>query len=94
MKAITLTSLCVAAAAIAGCAATTPNWDERFGEAVAAATAQQTKNPDAHHPAPDGVDGPAAKAAIDAYQRSFSAPAATGDVLSIGVSAGAGAAQP
>jgi hypothetical protein len=96
MKITILISLCLCFAALAGCVATTPNWDERFGDAVAAAKAQQTKNAaaGAQHPAPDGIDGAAAKAAIDSYQKSFAAPVPAASVLSIGVGSAQGASQP
>jgi hypothetical protein len=70
------------AAAMAGCA-TTPNWDEHFGEASAQAKAAQTRNPGVQHPAPDGMDGQAAKSTIDNYEKSFSNPTQSGGASGI-----------
>jgi len=81
-------SLLFAALAIAlgGCASHTPNLDSRFGEAVNSAKADQIVNPDASQNTDPvaGVDGKAAKAAVDRYHESFKNPPAT-PVFTIGV---------
>ncbi len=80
------TLIAVAIAALAGCAANTPNLDAHFGEAVRTARAQQTINPDGpRNPDPvAGLDGRAAKSAMDTYQDSFKAPPPTFNVINIG----------
>lgn len=73
-----------------GCASKTPLLDERFGEAVNAAKAQQTINPDASQSASSatGMDGTAANSAVDRYQKSFVQPPVTPNVFNIGVGSG------
>lgn len=59
-----------------GCTSTTPHWDSQFGAATRANLAAQTIDPAAgasRDPAL-GLDGPAARAAFDNYQRSFARP--------------------
>ena len=59
-----------------GCISTTPHWDSQFGAATRANLAAQTIDPAAgniRHPAA-GLSGPAARAAIDNYERSFAQP--------------------
>lgn len=75
-----------AVATLAGCAGTTPTLDARFGEAVRLARAQQTLNPDAaRNPDPvAGLDGRAARSAMERYQDSFKAPPPTFNVINIG----------
>lgn len=88
-------SALIASATMVGCATSkTPVLDEHFGEAVKAAKAQQTINPDASttNEAVFGVDGAAADAAIDRYHKSFTQPPVTTNVFNIGVgNAGGGA---
>ena len=74
-------------AALAGCASNTPQLDSTFGDAVNAAKAQQTLNPEASQNTaqPDGLDGKAANALIDRYQKSFEKPPAAGNIFNIGV---------
>ena len=59
-----------------GCISSTPHWDSQFGAATRANLAAQTIDPAAgsiRHPAA-GLSGPAARAAIDNYERSFAQP--------------------
>lgn len=59
-----------------GCVSTTPHWDSRFGASTRANLAVQAIDPAAssnRNPAV-GLDGPAARAAIDNYQRGFAKP--------------------
>jgi len=59
-----------------GCVSGTPHWDSQFGTATRANLAAQTIDPAAgsiRHPAA-GLSGPAARAAIDNYERSFAQP--------------------
>jgi hypothetical protein len=69
-------TLALLAGGAQGCVATTPDWDNRFGNATRTNLAVQTIDPAAstnRNPAL-GLDGPAARAAIDNYQRAFARP--------------------
>lgn len=60
---------------LAGCVATTtPETDSRFGESMSLIKAQQTLNPAASNNTDPvmGIDGRAAKGAMDRYRKSFS----------------------
>ena len=81
---------CTVLAVLAGCAAsTTPNYDARFGDAVRQARAAMTIHPrGAANPDPvAGLDGQAARAALERYQDSFKAPPPVINVINIGGSA-------
>lgn len=73
---------------LSGCAATTtPETDARHGEAMTMIRAQQTINPDASRNTDPvaGVDGKAAKGALDNYRDSFrKPPAEPANFLTIG----------
>lgn len=72
---------------MAGCASsTTPQYDRHFGEAVRTAVAQQTVKPEAarNNDPVAGLDGPAAEASMNNYEKSFAKPE-TGTTLSIRV---------
>lgn len=77
---------------LAACS-TTPYLDEQFGISLSALKAQQIINPDAPqntHPVA-GLDGKAAKGALDNYRDSFrKPPSEAANVLSIGVGQGGG----
>lgn len=75
-----------AALTLAGCATSTPNLDAHFGEAVLAARAQQTINPNAslNTDPVAGLDGRAAKEAMGRYHDSFKTPPPTFNVINIG----------
>ncbi len=62
--------------ALAACVQSTPRIDSQFGESVRGAVRQQSiRAPGAANPAPAaGIDGRAARAALEAYERSFAAP--------------------
>lgn len=62
-------SLAAALLALGGCAATTPQWEARFGDSVRQARAQQLVDPAAagHSPRPEGLDGKAAAANMRDY---------------------------
>jgi type IV pilus biogenesis protein CpaD/CtpE len=69
-------ALALLACGVQGCVSTTPNWDSRFGNATRDNLAAQVINPAAsanRNPAV-GLDGSAARAAVDNYQRSFARP--------------------
>ena len=70
----------LALAALQGCA-TSPRFDAQFGSAVRANLAAQTLHPDAarnRNPV-RGIDGAAARAAQERYERSFAQPDARQD---------------
>ncbi len=70
-----------------GCAnTTTPILDSRFGDAVVQARLLQTLNPDAsnNNDPVAGLDGEAARHAMERYQESFKVPPATFNVINIG----------
>jgi len=73
--AATLLALALALA-LAGCASPAPRFDDHFGEAVRANLAAQVANPAAAaNPDPvRGVDGRAARAAQERYEKSFVQP--------------------
>lgn len=91
----TLTIKCIFAAMLAplilaSCASQSSYVDQHFGEAVNTAKAQQIINSDAslNNDPVTGVDGQAAKGAIDRYQKSFVQPPASTNVFTIGVGSG------
>lgn len=89
----TILMLTVLVPLFAGCASSaTPKIDASFGDAVNAAKAQQTMNPEASQnmEAVTGIDGEAANAAIDRYHKSFDKPPTTGNIFNIGVGSGVG----
>lgn len=71
---------------LAGCGSPTPMLDERFGSAVLANKRAQYLHPDAGASAarPAGLDGTAARAAVQRYDKGFESPAPTIDVINIG----------
>lgn len=83
----------LASAALSGCAPNTPRLDANFGDAVNTAKAQQTINPDASQNTDPvaGLDGQAANAVIDRYNKSYEKPPAPANVFTIGVGTGTGA---
>jgi hypothetical protein len=81
-------NLIVVAAALwlAGCVSIEPGVEERFGESVKAANRAQSIYPDGppNREVAEGMDGAAAKEAMDRYINSFRAPPPTINVLNIG----------
>lgn len=82
-------------AGLAACAPTSPTFDRHFGETVPALRAMQTRNPDApianQSKSVDGLDGRAAREAIDRYQNTFTEPPPpVVNPFLIGVGSGAG----
>lgn len=84
---ITMLGLGCAALFMSGCAPARYASDDSFGDAVRTAQAQQTVNPDAprNAAAPIGLNGAAAKATVDRYQKSFETPPPPVNVFTIGV---------
>jgi len=74
-------------AVLAGCASSTPYLDSKFGQAVNAAKAQQTINPEASRNTDPvaGVSGAVAKESMGRYLDSFKAPPPTFTVVTPGV---------
>lgn len=72
--------------ALAACG-TTPRLDRQFGASVAVLRAQQTLHAQAglNTDPVSGIDGQAASAAYDNYQKSFSAPVPQPAAFTIGV---------
>lgn len=70
---------------LAACAPTTPQWDGRFGDSLRVSMASQVANPEAVRNADPvaGIDGRAARAAHERYERSFSVPPPPAPALSI-----------
>jgi hypothetical protein len=94
MKFTNLKSLASAAilATLAGCVSPAPYVESHIGFAVNAAKAQQTINPDASkNPDPvAGIDGRAAKSAVERYEDSFKAPPPTFNIININSGGGTG----
>jgi hypothetical protein len=61
---------------LAGCVHTTPQWDAHFGDAARLAMAQQVLHPQAVFNADPvaGMDGKAARATFERYQKSSTEP--------------------
>lgn len=89
MRLITLTAAAVLL--LAGCAYPSAVQDN-FGRAVVGARAAQVIDPDApsRAPAPQEVDGQAAKASIDRYQKSYQSPPPPVNVFNIGIGGSGG----
>lgn len=69
-------ALALLACGAPGCVSTTPHWDARLGAATRSNLAAQVIDPNgaaASNPSV-GLDGRAARAAIENYQRSFARP--------------------
>lgn len=78
--------LAVAAAlALAGCASQSPRLDQQFGMAANTLKLQQIITPAAPDQTLTRLDGPAAKAALDNYNKSFKEPKPQDGALTIGV---------
>ena len=74
------------AALLAACASSSPQWDARFGDAVRGAIAAQVANPAAarNQDPVAGLDGKAARGALERYEQSFSTPPAPPPPMSVG----------
>lgn len=84
--------LAIAILGLTACGSTTPHLDAHFGEAVVAARAQQTIDPQASLNADpvNGIDGRAARETMVRYHNSFKAPPPTFNVINIGGSIAGG----
>jgi len=90
--ALLLTLYATLGGSLSGCMTSTPIWDAHFGEAVRTVTRMQIIDPHAgeHTPSTPGVDGKAAVAAQDQYDKSFRAPVTTVNPFVIGVGTNGG----
>jgi uncharacterized lipoprotein len=72
--------------AVLSACTTTPNYDQRFGDAVRQARLQMTLNPDANKNADPvaGLDGNAAKEGLTRYENTFKTPPPVTNVINIG----------
>lgn len=70
----------------AAACSTTPNYDQKFGDAVRDTRMNMTINPDAGKNADQvaGMDGKSGKEALKLYQDSFKAPPPVINVINIG----------
>ena len=87
MTTLQITSVITLAGLLTACAETAPRYEAEFGNATRATFNAQIINPDAgNNPDPvAGLDGRAARDAINNYQKSFAEPDKTQDVFNIGV---------
>lgn len=78
-----------AVCALSACVATTPHWDAQFGASVKSAVSQQTCNPEAVRNTDPvaGLDGRAAGAVLERYEKTFSAPPQQQNIFTIGIGA-------
>ncbi|CDG85701.1 hypothetical protein [Janthinobacterium agaricidamnosum] len=85
-----LPGLLSACALLSACVGTTPQWDRHFGDTVRSALVSQVLNPDAAaNTAPvTGMDGRAARAAVERYHKSFAEPAAQPVTFMLGAGGG------
>ncbi|SIT50177.1 conserved exported hypothetical protein [Paraburkholderia piptadeniae] len=76
--------------ALNGCMTSTPIWDAHFGQALKAVKQAQIIDPHAgeHAPATQSIDGVAATAAMDNYDRNFRKPPQTANPYVIGIGSG------
>jgi uncharacterized lipoprotein len=76
----------IAMALLLAACSTTPNYDQRFGDAVRQARLQMTLNPEAGKNGDPvaGIDGTAAKEGVTRYENSFKTPPPVTNVINIG----------
>lgn len=85
---LSLPLACMLASCALQLAPTTPEWDRRFGDAARATLARQVVDADAgrNRDPVAGMDGRAAHAAYERYQKANSEPPAQPSAFTIGVS--------
>ena len=83
------------AGALSACVEPAPRYEAEFGNATRATLKAQIVNPDAgqNQDPVAGLDGRAARDAINSYQKSFSEPQPTENVFNIGVGTNSGGQQ-
>ncbi|MCK0510441.1 pilus assembly protein [Aromatoleum buckelii] len=89
MNAFARLTAALAALALTGCVATSPNWDSRFGEAARTTAAQQIIFPEASKNTDPvaGIDGKAAQGAMGEYAKSYTTPEPQASIMTIGIGA-------
>ena len=87
MTKLNVAILFLAVGILSGCAETTPRYEAEFGNATRSTLNAQIINPDAGKNADPvtGLDGRAARDAVDNYQKSFAEPDKTQGVFNIGI---------
>lgn len=87
MTILKTTTAITLACLLTACVETAPRYEAEFGSATRATLNAQVVNPDAgNNPDPvAGLDGRAARDAINNYQKSFAEPQPTENVFNIGV---------
>lgn len=92
MKIINILILSVAMYSLSACAETTPRLEAEFGQAVHSTLNAQIINPEAGNTNDPvaGLDGRAARDAINNYQKSFAKPEPAPNVFTLGVGGGNG----
>ena len=87
MTTLQITSVITLIGLLTACAETAPRYEAEFGNATRATLNAQIINPDAgNNPDPvAGLDGRAARDAINNYQKSFAEPKPTESGFNIGV---------
>jgi hypothetical protein len=90
MTKLNITAALLVTGVLSGCVETAPRYEAEFGNATRATLNVQIINPDAGNNADPvgGLDGRAARDAINSYQKSFTNPEPTPNVFNIGVGAG------
>lgn len=82
-----LASLAFAGAALcllSACASTAPNYEARAGQAVRSTMQAQVISPQAGQNPEPGLDGPAAREAVQRYHNSFKTPPPVVNVINVG----------
>lgn len=74
---------------VGGCTPMAPRMDSKFGDAMNIAKAQQTINPDASaNRNVTRMDGQAAKAVFDNYEKGYKTPVKESSIFTIGIGGG------
>ncbi len=81
--------IALSGATLAGCAQTSPHWDQNFGQAQRMMMAQQVLYPDAGMKnLPDSMDGSASRESVVRYRSTFKEPPPPQNVFNISVGSG------
>jgi type IV pilus biogenesis protein CpaD/CtpE len=89
MTTLKIATVLVSVAALCACVEPAPRYEAEFGNSIRATLNAQIINPDAgNNPDPvAGLDGRAARDAINNYQKSFAKPEPAPNVFTLGVGA-------
>ena len=95
MTTLKIATILTLAGVLAACVEPAPRYEAEFGNATRATLNAQIINPDAgNNPDPvAGLDGRAARDAINNYQKSFAEPKPAENVFNIGVGNSSGGGQ-